>query len=136
MRDLVQSLGKNMVYGHFDFMEKLPIPISGSQTSEQFHGAQRKTLSVFGAYFVLRDAAGKRSKKAIILVSEVIELSALFGSMCVLECLKHVEGIGALKQLVLGFDTGTHFRSYENLYYFLFLVARKFKQSLCLHLVV
>ena len=50
MRDLVESLGRNMVYGNFDLWRSSP-----SQ------GAQRKTLSVFGAFFVLRDAAGKRS---------------------------------------------------------------------------
>ena len=38
----------------------------------------------------------KRSKKAIILISEVIELSALFGSLCVRECLKSDEDIGDL----------------------------------------
>ena len=129
MRNLVENLGPNRAYCHFDFMEKLPIPISGSETSDQFHGSQRKTLSVFTMYAVQRNAAGQKTVLAVVLVSEIIELSALFGSLCVLECLKHIENVGSLEELILGFDAGTHFRSYENLYYFLHKLAAEKKQK-------
>lgn len=136
MRELVDKLPRNTAYVHCDFMEKLPIPISGSETSDQFHGSQRKTLSVFTAYCVECSPQGKRSVTAVVLVSEIIELSALFGSMCVLECLKDVRGIGSLDMLYLGFDTGTHFRSYENMFYFLFHVAKTHKQKCRLNFLI
>ena len=41
MRTLVDKLERNRAYVHCDCMEKLPIPISGSETSDQFHGSQR-----------------------------------------------------------------------------------------------
>ena len=47
MRELALTLGCNKCYTHSDYMEKLPVPISGSETSDMFHGRQRKTLSVF-----------------------------------------------------------------------------------------
>lgn len=136
MRELVDKRPRNTAYVHCDFMEKLPIPISGSETSDQFHGSQRKTLSVFTAYCVECSPQGKRSVTAVVLVSEIIELSALFGSMCVLECLKDVRGIGSLDMLYLGFDTGTHFRSYENMFYFLFHVAKTHKQKCRLNFLI
>ena len=51
---------------------------------------------VFSAYCVESNSEGRQSVTAVILISEIIELSALFGSTCVLECLKHVCGIGSL----------------------------------------
>ncbi|CAJ1352410.1 unnamed protein product [Effrenium voratum] len=129
MRSRVENLGPSRAYCQFDFMEKLPIPISGSETSDQFHGSQRKTLSVFKMYAVERSRDGKRQVSAVVLVSEIIELSALFGSLCVLESLNHIQNLGSLDELILGFDTGTHFRSYENLYYFLYKIASEKKQQ-------
>ena len=129
MRELVRSIGPNRCYIHCDYMEKLPIPISGSETSDQFHGSQRKTLSVFTGYMVQCNSAGVRTVTAIVLISDIIELSALFASMCVMECLKHVVGLGTLDELVLGFDTGTHFRSYENMYWFLWHIAAHYRQK-------
>ena len=120
MRNLAATLEPNRAYCHADFMEKLPIPLSGSETSGQFHGAQRKTLSVFAMYVVEADARGRRTTTAIILVSEILELSALFGSLCVERALRHVKNVGGLDELVLGFDAGNHYRSYENMYYFLY----------------
>eukprot|EP00439_Symbiodinium_sp_Y106_P053666 s5058_g7.t1 len=120
MRLTAANLGPNRAYCHCDYMEKLPIPLSGSETSGQFHGAQRKTLSVFAMYAVEADAQGRRTTTAIILLSEILELSALFGSLCVHEALTHIKNIGRLEELILGFDAGNHFRSYENMYHFLY----------------
>ena len=61
------------------------------------------------------DADGKKRISAVVLVSEVIELSALFGTHCVFKALEKIPGIGSLNVLILGFDCGTPFRSYENL---------------------
>ena len=96
MRSRVENSGPSRAYCQFDFMEKLPIPISGSETSDQFHGSQRKTLSVFTMYAVERSRDGKRQVSAVVLVSEIIELSALFGSLCVLESLNHIQNSGSL----------------------------------------
>ena len=90
-----------------------------------FHGAARKTLSIFGCYCVQTNASGERDVVGhIILVSEVIELSALFGALCLQKALEKVSNIGTLAELILGFDSGTHFRSYESLFYFLHKMVR------------
>ena len=112
---LLNKLACNRAYIHCESMEKLSIPIS--ETSRQFHGSQRKILSVCGAHCVENNSERRRSVIAVILISEIIEFSVLFGFTCVLECLKHVRGIGSLDLLILGFDIGTHFRSYENMYW-------------------
>ena len=128
MRQLAETLGVNSCYIHSDFMEKLPIPLSGSENSDMFHGAARKTLSVFGSYTIQVDQRGRREVTATVLVSDIIELSALFGSLCVLRSLKQVKNVGKLTELILGFDSGNHFRSYENLYYFLRKIPVEKKQ--------
>ena len=65
MRSLVQKIPPNSFYLHADFCEKLPVPLNGSETSGMFHGAARKTLSIFGCYCVQTNASGKRDVLAI-----------------------------------------------------------------------
>ena len=112
-RQLAAKLPRNCAYAHCDYMEKLPIPISNRETSDMSHGSTRKTISVFGMYLIECDAAGTRQTTAIILLSDVIELSAMFGNLCVRRALRHVKRLGSLDCLYLGLDAGNHFRSYE-----------------------
>lgn len=90
MRSLVQNPPPNSCYLHAGFCEKLPVPLSGSETSGMFHGAARKTLSIFGCYCVHTNASGEADVLAIILVSEVIQLSALFGALRLQKALEKV----------------------------------------------
>ncbi|CAE7236307.1 Cacna1g [Symbiodinium sp. CCMP2592] len=129
MRQLAAELPKNCAYAHCDYMEKLPIPISNRETSDMFHGSTRKTISVFGMYLVECDAEGTRQTTAIILLSDVIELSAMFGNLCIKRALRHVKRMGSLDCLYLGFDAGNHFRSYENLHEFLYRIPAETGQT-------
>eukprot|EP00439_Symbiodinium_sp_Y106_P082026 s5_g21.t1 len=125
MRRLAEELQSNACYMHCDFMEKLPIPISGSETSDMFHGSARKTLSVLAAYTVQVDKHGKRDVSATVLVSEII--SALFS------------GVSACCRPSSRSRMWVHFKSsslvlipgtirYENLYYFLHKLTKEYKQ--------
>ena len=116
-------------------MEKLPYPFQVLKPVINSI-SQRKTLLVFIAYCVECNTHGNRNVTAVILVSEIIELSAVFLSMCVLECLKDVNGIGSLDMLYLGLDTGTHFRSYENMFYFLYHLAETHRQKCRLNFLI
>ena len=52
--------------------------MSHAQTSDMFHGAQGKILSIFGAFIVQRSSQASSRKLAVVLVSDVIEKSAAF----------------------------------------------------------
>lgn len=73
---------------------------------------------------------------AIVLLSEIIELSALYGSLCVKKALEHVDNVGRLDTLTLGFDAGNHFRSYENLFHFLYDIPKQSGQPVRLNFLV
>lgn len=72
--------------------------MSSTLSADPFHGAR------FGAYFA-RFRWQTELESHIILIFEVIELCAFFGSMCVLESPSSASnvfnGLGTLKQLTL-----------------------------------
>jgi hypothetical protein len=118
----------NEATGQGDFMEKVGIPQAHRQTSDMFHGSQRKTLSVFGFYIAQRNAEGKVEKTGVILVSDVVETTACYANLCVEQAVAHVKRLGELDMLRLRFDTGNHFRSYESLASFCWKIPHKYDQ--------
>ena len=94
-----------------------------------WHGAQRKTLSVFGAYIVQRSAPSAPLETTyVFLVSDVLSKLSSYGNLCIKEALRHVKRLGTLSTLRCWFDTSNHFRSYENLHCFAVEVAEAYKQ--------
>ena len=121
---------------HADFAENIPIPMSHAQTSDMFHGAQRKTLSIFGAFIVQRSSQASSRKLAVVLVSDVIEKSAAFANECIQRALSFVEGVGNLDCLRFCFDSGNHFRSYENAHLLFHAIPVQRNQRCCTHYLV
>jgi hypothetical protein len=111
-----------------DFMEKLGVPLGNSQSSGMFHGSQRKSLSVLGAYIVQRFPEIERV--GVILISDVVETTAAYGNVCIRQCINHVDNVGKLATLRLRFDCGNHFRSAENLACFAVELPRELKQHM------
>ena len=122
--------------GRADFAENIPIPMSYAQTSDMFHGAQRKTLSIFGAFIVQRSSQASSRKLAVVLVSDVIEKSAAFANECVQRALSFVERVGNLDCLRFCFDSGNHFRSYESAHLLFHAIPVQRNQRCCTHCLV
>ena len=117
-REQVENPAPNTAMLTCDFMEKLGVPLAHRQTSGMFHGSQRKTLSILGGYLVERGSDNIIQKTGIILVSDIVETSAVFANLGVRQCVGHIKNMGHLDRLRLRYDCGTHFRSAENLAFF------------------
>ena len=126
----------NEVYFHADFAENIPIPLAHSQTSDMFHGSQRKTLSIFGAYIIQRDDRRSPRKLAVVLVGDVIEKSAAYANACIRRALTFVKGLGRLDALRFCFDSGNHFRSYESSHLLFHEVPLQYRQRAVTHYLV
>ena len=52
-----------------------------------------------------------------------------YANLCIAAALKHVRNLGSLQLLRLAFDSGNHFRSYENAYYQLVQLPMEFDRN-------
>lgn len=128
MRRSIETLEPGTCYFQADFSENIGVPIAHEETSDMWHGAARKTLSVFGVY--LRQWIENQVKTRIVLyVSEVLEKSALFASLLIRKAVeKEVLNKGKLKKLIFVFDAGNHFRSYEAAHNTMIYIPLQYKQ--------
>ena len=116
MRQIIDSLPPRTAYVHADFCENLGVPIAHNETSDMWHGASRKTLSIFGCYLMQwKDGAIETTN--IVYVADILEKSALFANLLIKQVVAdHVLGKGSLEEMIFCFDSGNHFRSYESAY--------------------
>ena len=76
MRTSIESVAKGTCYFQADFSENIGVPLANEESSDMWHGAARKTLSVFGVYLRQWEDGQLRTKN-ILYVSEVLEKSSL-----------------------------------------------------------
>ncbi|CAJ1342619.1 unnamed protein product [Effrenium voratum] len=128
MRESLENLAPRTCYFQADFSENIGVPIASEESSDMWHGAARKTLSVFGVY--LRQwQNGKVCTRNILYVSEVLEKSALFASLLIRRAVeREVLHLGKLENLLFVFDAGNHFRSYEGAYNTMVHIPRSYRQ--------
>ena len=113
MRTSIESVAKGTCYFQADFSENIGVPLANEESSDMWHGAARKTLSVFGVYLRQWEDGQLRTKN-ILYVSEVLEKSSLFATLLIRKAVEEeVVDLGRLKKLLFVFDAGNHFRSYE-----------------------
>ena len=137
MRKRLESLPVAEAYLHADFAENIGVPLANRQTSDQFHGSQRKTLSVFGAYIVQPQQKNEKSRKlAVVLVSDVIEKSALYANKCIEKTLPFIHKLGKLQVLRCCFDSGNHFRSAQSAHLLLHDIPLRHRQRTVCHYLV
>ena len=92
-----------------------------------WHGTQRKTLSLFGAY-ITEWHGDEISKKIVIYISEIIEKSALFAKLLIQKAVAHINQEG-LELLKFRFDAANHFRSYESAYFLFIELPRRLQKN-------
>ena len=86
-----QNIGINSGYCLYLHDAYIQIPQANRASSDMLHGAQRKTLSVFGAYIVQRAAPGAPLETTcVFLVSDVLSKLAAYAHLCIQDALKHV----------------------------------------------
>ena len=128
MRESLENLAPRTCYFQADFSENIGVPIASEESSDMWHGAARKTLSVFGVY--LRQwQNGKVCTRNVLYISEVLEKSALFASLLIRRAVeREVLHLGKLENLLFVFDAGNHFRSYEGAYNTMVHIPRSYRQ--------
>lgn len=73
---------------------------------------------------------------AVVLVSEVLEKSALYANSCIERILQFIPDLGQLSALRWCFDSGNHFRSYESSHLLFHSIPQQYQQrSFCHYLV-
>ena len=72
MRASLAALPPDTCYFQADFSENIGVPLGHEESSDMWHGAARKTLSVFGV-FLRQWVGGEVKTRNILYVSDVIE---------------------------------------------------------------
>ncbi|CAJ1384145.1 unnamed protein product [Effrenium voratum] len=95
-----------------DWKQNLSLPISGTETSDQFYGTERHECSVHGIV-VLQNVGGEIQRTEVVQLSPVIEHTAL-ASACLLEKVKSYVPNWEKSSIVHVFsDCGPHYRCLE-----------------------
>ena len=86
-----QNIGINSGYCLYLHDAYIQIPQANRASSDMLHGAQRKTLSVFGTYIVQRPTPGAPLETTrVFLMSHVSSKLAAYTNVCSQDALKHV----------------------------------------------
>ncbi|CAE6918052.1 unnamed protein product, partial [Symbiodinium sp. CCMP2456] len=117
----------------FDWREKLKLPHAPEETGAMWHCQQKVSLSCWGGAVVRHHssstpAAPRLQTTIIFYVTEVIEQSAESSNIMLREALREAS-VPVTGNLHLWSDTGPHFRSAENLYFYARVLPKERNQN-------
>ena len=119
-KKLLDELGPEEAYFHFDFKENVRYPMSKEETGDEWHAQNKLSLTVFGCVVY---TPGRKNFN-FLLVSEVLDHDSQIARLLLSRVLDVVGARpsyewGKVKRLHLVCDCGPHFRSRESYAFFL-----------------
>ncbi|OLQ14200.1 hypothetical protein AK812_SmicGene1651 [Symbiodinium microadriaticum] len=110
--NLLENLGQDVAYFHFDFKENVRYPMAKEETGDEWHAQNKLSLTVFG---VVVHTPGRKNFQ-FLLVSEVLDHDSQMARVLLERVLDIVSSRPAykwdqVKHLHLVCDCGPHFRS-------------------------
>ena len=126
--NLLENLGQDVAYFHFDFKENVRYPMAKEETGDEWHAQNKLSLTVFG---VVVHTPGRKNFQ-FLLVSEVLDHDSQMARVLLERVLDIVSSRPAykwdqVKHLHLVCDCGPHFRSREAYAFFLHDLPKKHK---------
>jgi hypothetical protein len=102
----------------YDWMANLSLPVAHVETTDQFYGTDRMGLSVFGVVIEqYHGPARGTTLKYIVLVSQILDHTALFSGVMLDRVKEFIEDLPSVKHISFWCDCGPHFRAWEHLAY-------------------
>ena len=132
-RTLIDTVSPQLPHGHcllaFDWRQKLKLPMGPEETGTMWHAQQKIALSCWGGCLVQHTAKSSAAKPQVqmtffLFLTDVVEQTAEASNLMLSEALNAAK-VPENGVLQLWSDTGPHFRSAENLYFY----ARKLPQK-------
>ncbi|CAJ1349951.1 unnamed protein product [Effrenium voratum] len=108
----LESLTSAQVLLWSDYKQNLSVPLAHTQLGDMFYGTSRMELTCWGCLaFEKKD--GKVTTKHFIVLSSVIEHSALVSNLLYGEVLRHLD-LREVQEVLAWTDCGPHFKCYEH----------------------
>ncbi|CAJ1431147.1 unnamed protein product [Effrenium voratum] len=128
-RSLIDKLAQEHYLMAYDFRQKLRLPLAPTETGPMWHCQQKVSLACWGGVFVKHSTKSTVAQPQVdltflLFLSEVVEQPAEASNLMLQEAL-NATGAPFSGTLQLWSDTGPHFRSAGNLFFY----ARKLCQA-------
>ncbi|CAK9090359.1 unnamed protein product, partial [Durusdinium trenchii] len=111
----IDALGPGEAILWCDWKQNLSIPMTHAQTGDQYWATARAEVSCFGAVLFLEQEAERPRKINVLLLSDIIEHTALAASQQLSILAKELRDVSSI---TCWFDAGPHFRTYSLLAWF------------------
>ena len=111
----IDALGPGEAILWCDWKQNLSIPMTHVQTGDQYWATARAEVSCFGAVLFLGQEAERPRKINVLLLSDIIEHTALAASQQLSILAKELRDVSSI---TCWFDAGPHFRTYSLLAWF------------------
>ena len=128
--ELLDKLGEDEAYFHFDFKENVRYPMAKEETGDQWHAQNKLSLTVFG---VVVYTPGRKNFN-FLLISEVLDHDSQMARVLLSRVFEVVSNRPAydwdrVKHVHLVCDCGPHFRSRESYAFFLHDLPKEWKRD-------